>query len=399
MKVQTQGECPTSGTLVARKLFMTRPSAARLDQLQRAAAESPEVISFAGGLPDPQLFPKYELSDAFYCALHGSQSLQYGWPEGEPELREWVAARLRSRGADVDAEHVLITSGAQQAISVAARSLLSAGDRVGVKSPTYPGALEIFRGLELDLVDGSSPARAYYVQSAIENPRGSPLGEAERHELLKSAEGADAVIIEDDAYAETVFAGRPARPLLADAPETVLHIGTLSKILCPGLRIGWLVTRHPKFAELLREKQQTDLQAAPLTQRIVIEYLRGGHLEPHLARIRREYARKAERLCRAVRLLLPEFSVTEPQGGFSLWLEAREGAVQVSDLDWLASAVRHGVSFDPGRSFRAQRSDRLSLRLCYSGAPEEAIERGVRRLGEALRALGAQQAWGQRSAL
>lgn len=104
--------------------FMTRTSGARLEDLQRAAAESPEVISFAGGLPDPRLFPKHELSEAFYSALHASQSLQYGWPEGEPELREWVAARLRRRGADVEAQHVLITSGAQQAISVAARSFV-----------------------------------------------------------------------------------------------------------------------------------------------------------------------------------------------------------------------------------------------------------------------------------
>lgn len=367
--------------------FMTRTSGARLEDLQRAAAESPEVISFAGGLPDPRLFPKHELSEAFYSALHASQSLQYGWPEGEPELREWVAARLRRRGADVEAQHVLITSGAQQAISVAARSFLSAGDRIGLRDPTYPGALDIFRGLELELVSSTSPARAYYAQPAIENPNGNPLREFARRALLKAAQGASAIIIEDDAYAETIFDGRPARPLLAEDPERVLHIGTLSKILCPGLRIGWLVTRHPKFSELVSEKQQMDLQAAPLTQRIVIEYLRGGHLDQHLTRIRCDYARKARTLRKAIARHLPEFSVQEPEGGFSLWLEDRPGDPRVSDLEWLSAAVQRGVSFDPGRSFRVWPSDRLALRLCYSSVAEDAIERGVRRLEEALRAL------------
>src|SRR5690606_23910079 len=181
---------------------------------------------------------------------------------------------------------------------------------------------------------------------------------------------ARAVIMEDDAYAETAFDGRLARPLLADAPDAVLHVGTLSKILCPGLRIGWLVTRHPKFSELVSEKQQTDLQAAPLTQRIVIEYLRGGHLDQHLTRIRCDYARKARTLRKAIARHLPEFSVQEPEGGFSLWLEDRPGDPRVSDLEWLSAAVQRGVSFDPGRSFRVWPSDRLALRLCYSSVAE-----------------------------
>lgn len=355
----------------------------RIDSLQRKAADEEDLISFAGGLPDPKLFPKRELSAAFTTAIGGPRpdALQYGWPEGQPELREWVAERLRARGAQLTADHVIITSGAQQAISILSALLFQAGETIGVEAESYPSALDVFRGRELKLSSWKRPARGHYVMPAVTNPRGTSWSDADRHDLLAAAEKRGAFVIEDDAYAETAFSGDIPRPLVADAPDLVFHVGTVSKILAPGLRVGWLATSRPELKELLKAKQASDLQAGTLAQEVLTEYLKTGHLESHLCRARKCYARKAKLLREAVRRALPEFDVSEPAGGFSLWLESER---EVSDVELLKVAIRHGVSFDPGSTFRLQKSAKLALRLCYSCIPEDDIDSGIERLARAL---------------
>lgn len=359
------------------------PGLSAAERLTRRAAAKPGLISFAGGLPDPALFPKRDLAEAFLSALtaHGRVALQYGWPEGSGDLRDYVAGRLRQRGAQVDAEDVIITSGAQQAVLLA---LSAAPQRraIGVDAESYPGALDAFRAAGAELVSLEQRAPLYYVMPAVGNPRGQRMTEDERTALLHRARRHRGYVLEDDAYEGTSFDGVETRPLLADALERVFHIGTFSKTLCPGLRIGWLVPPRRLSAKALRRKQTQDLQANGLTQALLIEYLKGGRLERLKERARRRYRRKLGVLQAVVRRLLPDFRFTPPLGGFSLWLESERG---FQERALLRAAVERGVSFDPGSSFRALGRGKAALRLCYSAVPEGEIERGVERLAQALR--------------
>jgi 2-aminoadipate transaminase len=356
------------------------------DRLQRLAAARPEVISFAGGLPDPRLFPRRELIRAFTTTLErpSCAGLQYGWPEGLPELRRYVAERLAERGANVDPNHVVITSGAQQAFSLTLHAALRRGAALGVEPESYPGALDAARAFGANLTAIDERAQAYYVMPSISNPRGQPLTAPARSQLLAHARDAHAIIIEDDAYADTEFSGKTLRPLLADAPERVFHVGTFSKTLCPGLRVGWVVAPERYLRRLLRAKQNNDLQANGLSQSVVVAYLAQGTFETLKEQARRSYKRRARRLARAVCQHLPQFRFDEPVGGFSLWLESE---LRLEDEALFDAAVQEGVSLDVGRPFRRVPSDTLCFRLSYSCVPEGQIEEGIRRLARALRKL------------
>lgn len=355
------------------------------DLLARRAAETPGVISFAGGLPDPALFPKRQLTRAFISALQSdaAAALQYGWPEGSLELRQWIAGELRGRGAKVTAERIIITSGAQQAIQIAVAAVGDRG-RIAVETESYPGALDIFRAAQAQLVPLTDSAGLYYVMPSVSNPRGSTMPDAERRALLTRASLSNGLIIEDDAYEGTSFSGARPSPLLAVAPERVFHVGTFSKTLCPGLRIGWLVPPSKFAKRALRRKQASDLQANGLAQALVLEYLRTGHFPKLQKRARAHYRRKLERLLEAVRRELPQFGFNEPIGGFSLWLESEQHA---EDTELLEAAVQQGASFDLGRQFRVGRPRNLCIRLCFSAVPMADIEEGVSRVSRALRSL------------
>jgi len=358
---------------------------AAIDEVLRAAAGDRRVIGLAGGLPAEAQFPKRALAMAFLRVLRrtGTPALQYGWAEGSAGLRGFVADRLAQRGAAVAADDVIITSGAQQAIAIALELTARGGDQVGVGAETYPAALELMRARRLIPVARWSGPRVRYVMPAVHNPRGDAMGAGVRAELLATR----GLIIEDDAYAELRFDGPPARPLLADAPDRVLHVGTLSKTLSPGLRIGWLVAPRRLRARALRLKQGTDLQASSLGQAIAELYLLGDQGEPgvdweaRLRRLRRFYRRRATLLARALAAHLPSWRFTAPAGGFAIWAEAPEPERPIDELGFLRAAVAAGVAFDPGSIFRADRAARpLAARLCFSAAPAGAFEEAARRL-------------------
>jgi 2-aminoadipate transaminase len=364
-----------------------------IDDLLRAAATDARVIGLAGGLPSEAQFPKRELARAFLRALRraGTPALQYGWAEGSDGLRAFVAGRLRARGADTRVEDVIITSGAQQAIALGLELTVRAGETVGVGAETYPAALELMRARRLVPVSGWSAPRVRYVMPAVHNPRGDALTDAARAELL----GTRGAIIEDDAYAELRFDGPPPRPLLADAPDRVLHVGTLSKTLSPGLRIGWLVVPRRLQETALRLKQGTDLQASSLGQAVAESYLLGDADEPpvdwdaRLVRLRRFYRRRGTLLVRALRTALPDWGFTTPAGGFAIWAEAPPGAGAVDELSFLRQAIADGVAFDPGSTFRADAAPGpLAVRLCFSAAPATSFEDGAQRLARAWRRCG-----------
>ena len=352
----------------------------RIERLQRRAAASPGVLSFGGGLPSDTLFPRGPLSRAFVRAVQ-TQALQYGWPEGSEALRRWVSGRLRARGAEVDPADVIVTSGAQQAIAIAARLQCRPGERVLVDSESYPGALDLFRSRGLRPSAHGGAAR--YVMPAVQNPHGRALDEKERTRLERSR----SPILEDDAYAELRFDGRLLPPLLASARDRVWHIGTFSKTLCPGLRVGWLVPPRRFLKRALRHKRDDDLQAGGLAQAVLESYLAETDWDARLWRLRRIYARRAARLTEALRRRLPSWRFADPEGGFSVWVELDD---EGDDAKLLEVALAHGVSFDPGRSFRADAAPSpLALRLCFSAIDEALIDEGVRRLERAFEAFRA----------
>jgi 2-aminoadipate transaminase len=357
----------------------------KVERIQRATAARPEIHSFAGGLPDPGMFPRAALTRAFLQAVgaRNAPALQYGWPEGRPELREIIARRLRRRGCSVNAEDVIVTSGAQQAIAIASELVFRRSKRVAIDEESYPGAIDLFRARGLHLQCDIAKARAAYVMPQIDNPRGRVMSKERRRYLLDHARRHDFILIEDDAYADILFDDRPSRPLFADARESAFHIGTFSKSLCPGLRVGWLVTPRRYRDRALEAKRDTDLQANSLAQAILEEFFRGYDFESMVVKASRRYRRRAARLSEALRRQLPEWSFEEPAGGFSIWIDTGEPG---DDVALLENAAACGTSFDPGSMFRVVPSDSLCLRLCYSCLNEEYIEEGVARLRRAWRA-------------
>lgn len=354
---------------------------AEVERLARKSAEDARAISLGGGLPAPETFPRAELTRAFSRLMEDelAEALQYGWPEGRERLRAFVAERLAGRGADVSAEDVIITSGAQQAITLAAQSIAARGARVHVAPATYPAALDLFRAHGLVPVTGDVPADLAYTMPAMGNPSGRALGASERAALLDR----DVPLIEDDAYADIYFGAKPPGPLLANARDRVFHVGSFSKSLSPGLRVGYLVPPRRMREQVRAIKHAHDLQANSLSQALVEAYLRTGAFEGHLHGVRALYARRARVLTEAIRQHLPSFTFEDPHGAFSVWVDT---GVVLDENALLASAVALGTSFDPGRAFCVEPTRTTRLRLSFASAQEHEIDEGVRRLARALRA-------------
>lgn len=333
------------------------------------------MLSLGGGLPAAELFPRAALGRAFTAALRRASTLQYGWPEGSPGLRAWIAARLRARGADVSADEVIITNGAQQALAIVIEVLVPHGGAVEVDAETYPAALDLLRQREASAVTTSGSC--IYVMPGVSNPRGHGLSKERRASLLERG----VPIVADEAYAELRFDGVLERPLLADARDRTWHVGTFSKTLCPGLRVGLLVPPRARCAEALRVKHASDLQAGSLAQAVLEELLARDDFDRRLARARAFYEARAHALVRVLRRRMPFLRLREPEGGFSVFAETDERADETA---LLGVATEHGVSFDPGRLFRAETEGApLSMRLCFSSNGPRALDEAVARLHRA----------------
>lgn len=336
----------------------------QITQLQKEAAEREDVIGLAGGLPADELLPRQALSRALAeVTASREDALQYGWPEGTEQVRGWVVGRLAARGVALDPDRVIITAGAQQALAIAGTVL--AGRSISVGAATYPGALDAFRRAGARLVARGGDVA--YVMSGVANPIGRAL----------PVEAAP-IAIADEAYAELRFDGRLPRPLIADAPST-WHIGTISKTIAPGLRVGWLIPPAAQHAEALEIKVASDLQTSSLTQAALGRLLQGLDYEDLVARARVEYARRADALVTALRVLPVTFD--EPEGGFSIWATTD---IAGDELAFLRMAIEEGVMVDPGSLFRVEPGETLAMRLSFSSAPADRLAEGARRLGRAL---------------
>jgi 2-aminoadipate transaminase len=383
------------------------PLAARLRDVRSspvreilALTERPGVISFAGGLPAPELFDAPRLREAFADALSDSaagRSLQYSTTEGNPRLRAAVAARLTARGLPTEADELLITSGSQQALTLVAAVLLEPGDCVVVEEPSYLAALQAFalagarvvpvpcddEGLDLEalaaLVEERRPKLLYTIPT-FHNPTGRTLGLERRRALATLAERTGLWIVEDDPYGELRYSGEPL-PALATLPgaeDRTLALSTLSKIVAPGLRIGWVRTpaavRHP----LVVAKQAADLHSSTVDQAAAARWLETVDLDERVAGLRAAYGARRDALLDGLGDALPPGSThNHPDGGMFVWARLPEG--------WdaealLADALRRDVAFVPGYPFFAGEPDRATLRLSFTAHPPAEIAEGLARL-------------------
>ena len=367
-------------------------------------AERPDVLSFAGGLPAPELFPAQELAEAFEAVLRRNPgaALQYGITEGFLPLREWVADRLRDRGIAATAESVMMTSGSQQGIDLVARVLLDPGDVVLVENPSYVAALQAFAAYEVEVVplpgdaDGLQtglleeavrerrPALIYVVPD-FQNPRGTTLAPGRRQELAAVAQRYGVPVLEDDPYGALRFRGTPSAPVAALAGDLTFHLGTFSKTLAPGLRLGWVHGPRPVMRTMTIAKQACDLHTATLTQHAVVELLRSFDYQAHLGRIRAEYAARCEAMLRALERTMPTGTHwSTPDGGLFLWLELPPG---LRDDEVFRAAIQHAVAVVPGSGFFVGPPQHGFLRLNFSNQKVPSIELGMARLGQTLSEL------------
>jgi len=361
------------------------------------------VISFAGGMPDSALFP----TDAFRRALNevirreGEALLQYYPVAGYPPLRRYLSTYLLRFGLEASPDEILIVNGSQQGFDLIARTLVDPGDPVAIEQPTYPRAMQVFRSFGAQLIavpwDEVGPRpdvfervlerhgpKLFYCQPTCHNPTGLGMAAETRRRLLAAAARHQVPIVEDGFDGSLYYGDRPPGPLKAqDTDGVVIYIGTFSKILFPGLRLGWLVAPPPVMERLQAAKQLADLHTSALIQAAVHRFCERRLLDRHAARVAREYRRRRETLLAALARRLPKGATwTEPTGGFSLFVTLPEG-LTASRL--LPLALEHGVAFTPGDAFFLGSGDTRTLRLSFSSIPTEQIDRGVQRLAEAIR--------------
>ena len=360
--------------------------------------ERPEVISFAGGLPSPATFPVERLRKACNDILGSSPSaaLQYGPTEGYLPLREWVAARYSKDGVRIDVNQVLITTGSQQGLDLLGKVLIDVDSRVLVETPTYLGALQAFSLSEPQFVsvpsddnglipseltpDLTAGARFLYCLPNFQNPTGRRMPTERRRELTRIAAAAGLLLLEDDPYGALSYSGEQLPTLLSMNPAEVVHMGSFSKVLAPGLRVGYCIAPEKLHRKLVQAKQAADLHTPSFTQRIVHETIKDGFLDDHIPQIRTLYAQQCHAMLDALKRHFPS-SVTwnEPQGGMFIWVKLPAGMDSTALLE---KAIAQHVAFVPGAPFFANEPQTNTLRLSFVTVPKEKIEEGIARLGQ-----------------
>ena len=371
-----------------------------------ALTERREVVSFAGGLPAPELFDLAGLREAFAAVLAedcGGRSLQYSTTEGDPRLRAAIAQRLTARGLDTEPDDLLITSGSQQALTLIATVLLEPGDRVLVEEPSYLAALQCFGlaravavpipcdddGLDPEALDelvARHQPKLLYTVPTFHNPTGRTLPLHRRRGLAAAAERAGLWLVEDDPYGELRYRGEalPAVASLPGARDRTLAISTLSKIAAPGLRVGWVRAPRMLLRSLTIAKQAADLHSSTVDQAAAARWLACTDLDAHIGRLRAAYGARRDALIDGLATALPPGSThNRPNGGMFVWARLPEGW---DSGELLARALDHDVAYVPGAPFFSGPPDPATLRLSFTTHRPDEIRVGLERLGRALTA-------------
>jgi 2-aminoadipate transaminase len=367
-------------------------------------ASQPGMISLAGGVPAPESFPLEILREltARVIDQYPAAAFQYGPTEGFPPLREAIASRLCQAGIDVDGEGVLITSGSQGVLDGLGKVLISEGDEIAVEAPTYLGALQAFnpycpRYVKLGSDDeGLIPAsleralkehrlKFVYVVPNFQNPTGKTIPLERRRQIAALIREHDALLVEDDPYSSLRYEGESLPTLKSMAPDHVAYVGSLSKVLAPGLRLGYVAAPEPLAKWLVIAKQGIDLHTSSFNQALAAEYLTGGYLDRHLPKIVEIYKPKLQAMLQALARHFPsECCWSRPEGGMFVWVEGPKG---LNMEDVYRRTVARKTAFVPGRFFFVENGEGgETMRLNFTMADEEAIDRAVRIIAEEIEA-------------
>jgi 2-aminoadipate transaminase len=406
---------PNWNRMFARRTTLMKRTAVR--ELLKVTSRL-DLISFAGGLPAAELFPMRRVQSAFNSVLErvGGQSLQYGETEGVRELREWIArecnsrisSRAEGRNGDfeplITVENVLITSGSQQALDLIGRVLLEEGDRVVVENPTYLALLAAWRPLGVEFLAVESDAdgmrtqvletplrqgpKLIYVTPNFQNPQGTTLSPERRQHLFDLAREHGVGIVEDNPYGQLRYGGK-ALPDILDlefqsnggvGPKNVIYTGTFSKVLMPGLRVGWIIAHPDLIEKLVQAKQVADLHTSSLNQHLVLELLRQGFIDEFVPILLQNYRQRRDAMLDALqRYFPPAISWSRPEGGMFLMVKLPE-SLDATGL--LPAALERGVAYVPGEEFHLHGQGRNTVRLNFSNANIVQIENGIKRLAD-----------------
>ena len=368
------------------------------------AAADPKIISFAGGLPAPELFPvegMKEATDKVY-AEHGQQALQYGAAKGVTELRELILKRVKEKeNIDAKLENVMVTTGSEQAIDLVGKAFVNPGDTVLVEEPTYLCALDVFRsyganfvsvpmdddGMKMDALEEALKAHPetalVYTVPNFQNPTGRTMPAERRKKFAELAAKYDVPVLEDNPYGDIRFAGEHVPSVKSfDHAGKVFYMSTFTKILAPGFRLGWLVADPKVIEKLTVLKQSADLHTDNLVQYVVTEFFKENDVDAHVKEISDLYGKRKQLMIDGIKKYFPkDVKYTDPEGGMFLWVEV-PGVTDTVEL--FKQCLEHNVAFVPGDPFFAGKPQPGTFRLNYSNMQEDQIEVGLKRLGEAL---------------
>jgi 2-aminoadipate transaminase len=365
-------------------------------------ANNPNVVSFAGGLPNPALFPIKELQESAERVFRekGTQALQYAGTEGYFPLREFISNRYKQRyNLDISPEQILIANGSQQALDLIAKVFVDPGDKVLLERPTYLGALQslsMFQpefkevNLEEDGIDtkeldrqlSQNLTKLFYCIPNFQNPTGGQYSYEKRKNAAQILTNYETIIVEDDPYGEISFSGETLLPLYSYLPEQTILLGSFSKIIAPGLRLGWMVANHEIIKKAAIMKQASDLHSGNLSQYILQDYLINNDLDNHIHTIRRAYKNQCNVMLDCLRNdFLTNVKFTESKGGMFTWLTLPGG---ISSRELLQRALKENIIFVPGDTFYACDPDTQTLRLNYSNVEEETMRNAMKKLASLL---------------
>ncbi|MDP3066382.1 MAG: PLP-dependent aminotransferase family protein [Methanobacteriaceae archaeon] len=362
--------------------------------------EDPEIISFAGGLPSPLSFPVEEIAEStsYLLKKEGEEALQYSTTEGYTPLREYLSNRYSKKGVKVDADHILITNGSQQCLDLVGKVFLNQEDKVLVERPTYLAAIQAFRMYEAQLrsiplqedgidIQALSDAlsqdkfKLFYSIPSFQNPTGITYSLEKRKMVAEILEDQPTVFVEDNPYGEIRFRGEDLPPIKSYLADSILF-GTFSKIISPGMRMGWMVAPLEVMDKLVVAKQASDLHSNYFTQRVIYQHLTDHNMDHHLQKIRKMYKKQRDLMIQMIEDHFPPgVRYTQPEGGMFLWVTLPEG---LSALELFDIALKEKVAFVPGEAFYTENPEKNTLRLNFSNSNEERIEEGMKRLGNAI---------------
>lgn len=365
--------------------------------------DDPDIISFAGGLPNPDSFPQKEIAESasYVIKNSGAEALQYSTTEGYVPLRKVIAERYAADGLKVDVDNILITNGSQQGLDLVGKVFLNFDDPILVEKPTYLAAIQSFGlyepkfmsvpllndGVDLDifqtLIENYEPKLFYSIPN-FQNPTGISYSLKKRELIGKILNENDTVLVEDNPYGEIRFMGEKLPSIKSFTDHSIL-LGSFSKIVSPGIRLGWIVADDETMHHLVTAKQASDLHSNFLSQMIVYRYLTGYNVEEHLWKIRNMYKNQRDCMIQMIRKYFPEnVTCTEPEGGMFLWVTLPEGK---SSMELFEIAIEDDVAFVPGEAFYLDDPELNTLRLNFSNSNNAKIEEGIKRLGNAIKNL------------